>query len=78
VVYGYPPEIMDQFMAPPAFQEYANWPEDTPKPFGGGGDFRGQDDANMEDIGGLGDDDPANVPSATSTPHGSDDDDMQS
>jgi hypothetical protein len=76
--HGYPPEIMDQFMAPPAFQEYVNWPEDTPKPFGGGEDFRGQDDANMEDIGGLGDDDPANVPSATSTPHGSDDDDMQS
>ena len=67
-------------MAPPAFQEYANWPEDTPKPFGGGGDFRGHEDLNMEeDIGGLGDDDdPANVPSATSTPHGSDDDDMQS
>ena len=48
-------------------------------PLPGNGDFRGHEDSNMEDIGGLGDDDdPANVPSATSTPHGSDDDDMQS
>lgn len=80
--HGYPPEIMDQFKAPPAFQEYVNWPEDMPKPYGGGNFFAGQEDANMEeDIGGVGDgddrDDPDRVPSATSTHDGSDDD-MQS
>jgi hypothetical protein len=69
-------------MAPPAFQEYVNWPEDTPKPYGGGNFFACQEDANMEeDIGGVGDgddrDDPDRVPSATSTHDGSDDD-MQS
>jgi hypothetical protein len=74
---GYHSEIMDQFMTPPA--SYVNWPEGMPGPYGGGGDFAGHEDANMEEDVGDGNeqDDPELVHSATSTHHGSDDDDMQ-
>ena len=78
---GYPQEVMDQFMTPQAFQNYVNWPEGMPGPYGGVGDFAGHENATMgEDVGGDEDDDrddPANVPSATSSHDGSDDD-MQS
>jgi hypothetical protein len=51
---NYPPEIMAQFMTPPAFREYIDWPEDTPNAFGGaefnaGGD--GGDENMAEDDG---------------------------
>jgi hypothetical protein len=78
---GYPPEIMDQFMTPPAFQTYVNWPEGMPGPYGEGESYAGQDVNMAEDDGADGNedvgddrDDPANVPSATSTHDGSDDD----
>lgn len=91
---SYPPEIMAQFMTPTAFQEYANWPEDTPKPFGGAEFHAGgngadenmaedegdgneeemlvEDDGEGSEEGNDDQNDPANVPSATSD--GSDDD----
>ncbi|AES78770.2 hypothetical protein MTR_7g045330 [Medicago truncatula] len=79
---GYPLEVMGQFMTPPAFQAYVNWPEDMPGPYGGGGFYAGNDEVAEEDNGdgnekGSDQDDPDRVPSATSTQNGSDDD-MQS
>jgi hypothetical protein len=82
---NYPPEIMAQFMTPPAFREYIDWPEDTPNAFGGaefhtgyaGGDggeenMADEDDGDGSEEGNDEQDDPENVPSATS--EGSDDD----
>jgi len=77
---GYPPEIMELFMTPTAFQAYVNWPEDTPNAYGGGEFYAGNEDENVaEDVGGnvneegMEQDDPTHVHSATST-RGDDDD----
>jgi len=72
---GYPPEVMEQFMTPQAFQAHVAWPEDTPNPYGGGGFFAknenmAEDNAGEEDMEQA---DPTHVHSATST-RGNDDD----
>jgi len=66
---GYPPEVMEQFMTPTAFQAYVNWPVDTPNPYGGGGYFAGNDVAGDDDAGeeDMERDDPTRVHNATST-----------
>jgi len=70
---GYPPEVMDQFMNPQAFQSYVAWPEDRPNPYGGGGAY-GAACENEDEMVGSDRDDPNRGPSATA---GSEDDDMQ-
>jgi len=75
---GYPPEVMEQFMTPTAFQAYVNWHVDTPNPYGWGEYFAGNenmagDDAGEED---MERDDPTRVHSATSTRSDDGSDDM--
>ena len=72
---GYPQVADHQVPLPEAFQAYCAWPGDRPFVYGGGG----SSDMHVDDLGGDGNeqDDPEHVHSATSTHHGSDDDDMQ-
>jgi hypothetical protein len=72
---GYPQLADHQVPLPEAFQAYCAWPGDRPFVYGGGG----SSDMHVDDLGGDNEqDDPEMVHSATSTPHGSDDDGMQS
>jgi len=70
---GYPPEVMEQFMTPQAFQTHVAWPEVRPNPFRWGGAYGafGENENVMLD---SDRDDPDRVPSATA---GSDDDEIQ-
>jgi len=69
----YPPEVMQQFMTPQAFQTHVAWPKVRPNPYGGGGAYGAF--SENEDVKVDSDkDDPDRVPSTTA---GSDDDEIQ-
>lgn len=69
---GYPPEVMDRFMTPPAFKDYLSWPEGMPDAFGGA--ESSDDDILMGD---SDRDDPDKVPNASTDSNDGDDDDLQ-
>jgi hypothetical protein len=71
---GYPPEVMDHFMTPPAFKAYLSWPEGMPDAFGGAGSSFGSLDDDIL-MGDYDRDDPDKVPSASGDSNDGDDGD---